>query len=79
MEAEMIDSQTGRQIVAVVESQIGKRLSLAGISTWGDAKAVMDDWVNRLRKHLDEAHGSGKRSCAYRKLRPAYFTTTYGS
>ena len=62
MEAEMIDSQTGRQIVAVVESQIGKRLSLAGINTWGDAKAVMDDWAHRLRERLDEAHGSGTRS-----------------
>ena len=57
MEAEMVDSQTGEQIGAVVESQVGKRLSLKGLSTWGDAKAVMDDWAKRLRKRIDEAHG----------------------
>lgn len=56
MEAEMVDSQTGRQIGAVVESQLGQRLSMAGISTWGDAKAVMDDWAKRLKKRVDDAH-----------------------
>ena len=56
MEAEMIDSQTGRQIGAVVESQIGKRLSLAGMTTWGDAKQVMDNWAKRFKERLDEAH-----------------------
>ena len=55
MEAELIDSRTGRQIGAVVESQIGKRLSLAGMSTWGDAKAVMDGWAKRMKKRLDES------------------------
>jgi hypothetical protein len=29
-------------IVPVVESQLGDRLSLDGLSEWGDAKAVMD-------------------------------------
>ncbi len=56
MEAEMIDSQTGRQIGAVVESQSGSRLSMAGISSWGDAKAVMDNWAKKLKKRLDDAH-----------------------
>lgn len=56
MEAEMVDSQTGRQIGAVVESQLGKRLSMAGIRTWGDAKQVMDDWAKKLKKRLDDAH-----------------------
>ncbi len=56
MEAEMVDSQTGRQIGAVVESQLGSRLSMAGISSWGDAKAVMDNWAKKLKKRLDDAH-----------------------
>ncbi len=56
MEAEMIDSQTGRQIGAAVESQLGERLSLAGMTTWGDAKQVMDNWAKRLKTRLDEAH-----------------------
>lgn len=57
MEAELVDSLTGRQIAALVETQKGKRLSLAGMKTWGDAKAVMDDWAKRFRERLDEAHG----------------------
>jgi hypothetical protein len=57
LEAELLDSKTGEQIGALVESQLGERLSLDGYSTWGDAKAVMDRWAKRFRKRLDEAHG----------------------
>ena len=57
LEAELVDSQNGTQIGAVVESQLGNRMSLEGLSTWGDAKSVMDDWAKRLRERLDEAHG----------------------
>jgi len=57
LEAEILDSQTGMQIAALVESQLGNRLSLDGYSTWGDAKAIMNDWAKRFRKRLDEAHG----------------------
>jgi hypothetical protein len=57
LEAELLDSRTGEQIGALVESQLGKRLSLDGYSTWGDAKAVMDNWAKRFRQRLDEAHG----------------------
>ncbi|MHC4624654.1 MAG: DUF3313 domain-containing protein [Planctomycetota bacterium] len=56
LEAELVDSQTGEQIGALVESQLGKRLSLDGYSTWGDAKGVMDRWAKRFRERLDEAH-----------------------
>jgi len=56
LEAELVDSRDGTQIGAVVESQLGDRLSLEGLSTWGDAKSVMDDWAKRLRERLDEAH-----------------------
>ena len=58
MEGELLDSQTGEQIGAVIQSQKGKRISLSGLKKWGDAKAVMDDWVKRFRKRLDEAHGN---------------------
>ena len=57
LEAELVDSRDGTQIGAVVESQLGNRMSLEGLSTWGDAKSVMDDWAKRLRERLDEAHG----------------------
>lgn len=56
MEAELVDSQTGEQIGAVIESQKGKRLSLKGLSKWGDAKAVMNGWAKRFKERLDEAH-----------------------
>ena len=56
LEAEMVDSQTGEQIGAIVESQLGNRLSLAGYTTWGDAKAVMNQWAKRFRQRLDGAH-----------------------
>ncbi|MHC4558718.1 MAG: DUF3313 domain-containing protein [Planctomycetota bacterium] len=56
MEAEVVDSVTGEQIAAVVESQKGKRLSLKGLSKWGDAKAVMDEWARRFKERLDESH-----------------------
>lgn len=58
VEAELLDSQTNNQIAALVESQLGKRLSLDGYSTWGDSKAIMDGWAKRFRQRLDEAHGS---------------------
>jgi hypothetical protein len=56
MEGELLDSQTGEQIGAVIQNQKGKRISLSGLKKWGDAKAVMDDWAKRFRKRLDEAH-----------------------
>jgi len=56
MEAELLDSQTGVQIAAVVETQSGNRLSLDGVSKWGDTEAVMKGWAQRFRKRLDEAH-----------------------
>jgi hypothetical protein len=57
MEAELVDSKTGQQIAAVVETQTGNRLSFDGLSKWGDAEAVMKGWAQRFRKRLDEAHG----------------------
>ena len=57
LEAELVDSQTSEQIAALVESQLGDRLALDGLSTWGDAKAIMDGWASRFRERLDEAHG----------------------
>lgn len=56
MEAEVLDSQTGRQIGAIIESQEGKRLSLEGLSKWGDTKAVMNGWAKHFKERIDEAH-----------------------
>ncbi len=56
MEGEVLDSVTGKQLAAVVQVQKGKKLSLSGLSKWGDAKAVIDVWAKRLVEKLDEAH-----------------------
>jgi hypothetical protein len=57
MEGEIVDTQSGRQLAALIESKLGERLSLDGLSDWGDAKAIIDGWAERLRVRLDEAHG----------------------
>jgi hypothetical protein len=55
MEAEFVDSQTGKQIAAVVESQKGSRVPFSNLGDWGTAKGVMDGWAKRLKERLDEA------------------------
>lgn len=57
VEAEIVDSVTGRQIAALVEARLAQRLNLvAGWGDWGDAKSVMDEWAKRFRQRLDEAN-----------------------
>ncbi len=55
MEAEVVDSVTGKQVGAVVESRTGSRVPFSNLGDWGTAKGVMDDWAKRLQKHLEEA------------------------
>jgi hypothetical protein len=59
-EFELVDSQTDVQLAAAVISQTGSRLSLSGLSKWGDVEAVMKDWAKRIWKRVDEAHGITK-------------------
>jgi hypothetical protein len=54
MEAEVVDSMTGEQIGAVVESKMGTRMPFANLGEWDAAKQVMDDWAKRFKKRLDE-------------------------
>ncbi len=54
LEAEIIDSKTGEQIGALVESQLGSRIPFAGLDKWDAAKQAMDDWGKRLQKRLEE-------------------------
>lgn len=62
MEAEGIDSQTGKRVAAIVETAQGNRLSIgAGLSQLGHAKQVIEGWVERFVKRLDEAR-TGRRS-----------------
>lgn len=55
MEGELLDSVTGEQIAAAVQSQVGERFSLEGLSKWGDAKAVIDRWAEAFVERLDKA------------------------
>jgi len=55
MEAEIVDSMTGKQIAAVVETKAGSRVPFTGLSDWGGAKSAMDEWAKRLRERLDES------------------------
>ncbi len=57
MEGELLDSVTGEQIGAVIQSQEGERLSLEGLSKWGDAEAVIDRWAEAFVERLDKARG----------------------
>ena len=54
MEAEIVDSITGEQIGAVVESQTGSRVPLANLGNWDAARQVIGDWAKRLRQRLEE-------------------------
>ena len=57
-EARLIDSVTGKQIAALVESQKGNQFELDTFSQLDDVKDVMDDWAKRFRERLDEAHAN---------------------
>ena len=54
MEGEVIDSMTGMQIGAVVESQKGSRVPFSNLGEWATSKKIMDDWAKRFQQHLEE-------------------------
>ncbi|MHC4497877.1 MAG: DUF3313 domain-containing protein [Planctomycetota bacterium] len=56
MEAELLDSQTGEQIAAVIESR-QKGVPFYGYDPWSGSKAIMDDWAKRFYNRLEEARG----------------------
>jgi hypothetical protein len=62
MEAEAIDTISGKRVAAVTETETGNRLSIvAGLSQLGHAKQVIDGWIERFVKRLDEAR-TGKKT-----------------
>jgi hypothetical protein len=52
MEAEIVDSKTGEQVAALVESRKGSRMPLADLGKWDAAKSVIDAWARRLQSRL---------------------------
>jgi hypothetical protein len=57
MEAEFVDSMTGKQFAAVVEAKAGSRVPFSGLSEWGGARSAIDEWAKRLKDRLIEAKG----------------------
>jgi hypothetical protein len=57
MEFEVVDSQTGGQIAAGIETRSGSRIPFTGLSEWGGAKAAIDNWANRVKERLEETRG----------------------
>jgi hypothetical protein len=53
MEAEMVDSQTGEQIGAVVQSKDGSRLPFTNLGEWTTVKKVIDKWAKTLQEKLE--------------------------
>jgi hypothetical protein len=56
IEAEFVDALSGEVVVAVMESQRGKKIT-TGSNDYENAKNVIDRWAVRLVQRLDEEHG----------------------
>jgi hypothetical protein len=54
-EFELVDSVTGKQIAAAIDSDTGSRLSFSGLSKWGDAEAVIKDWSKKITDRFKAA------------------------
>lgn len=57
MECEVLDSQTGERLVAVIDTDRGRRLfNFRNMKTMGDAKAAMREWARDFRRNLERIH-----------------------
>jgi len=52
IELEIVDSKTGKQVAAAIESKEGSRIPLTNMGDWTAAKGVMNNWAERLQKRL---------------------------
>jgi len=59
-ESELVDSITGKQLVAGIRWGSGSRILRAGFTRAGDAKILVNRWIKKFRERLDEAHGASK-------------------
>ncbi len=57
-EMELVDSVTGERIAAAIDNQKGSRMSIgAGLTWYGHATEVMENWAVDLKKWVDKVHG----------------------
>jgi hypothetical protein len=54
MEAEAVDSVTGKQIAAVIQSGQGSRIPFASLGDWTAAKQAIDGWAKEFQKRLSQ-------------------------
>lgn len=58
VESEATDTMTNQIVIAVVDMREGNRLSIAeGLHEMGHPKQVIEHWIKRFVRRLDEAHG----------------------
>lgn len=57
MECEILDSESGERLMAVVDRDRGRRMfNFKSMKTLGDAKAAMRGWAKEFRAHLERIH-----------------------
>ncbi len=56
MEAEIVDSVSGKQIAASLQSGMGSRVPFTNLGDWTAAKGVMDHWAKNFQKKLEALH-----------------------
>jgi hypothetical protein len=57
-EAEIVDSVSGVQVAAAIDSEAGSRLAFSGLSNWGDAEAAITDWAKKITARIQADHGT---------------------
>jgi hypothetical protein len=69
MELEALDSVSGKQVAAYLETEVGKKYQwtkgvtegvtsyMKAYSKWDYTKKAIDQWAQLIRQRLDEAHG----------------------
>jgi hypothetical protein len=52
MEAEVLDSESGEQVGAIIERSKGNPFLLSDLGKWDAAKSSIDEWAKRLQSRL---------------------------
>jgi hypothetical protein len=60
MEGEIVDSVSGEQLAAVVQSGVGSQFTVGNYSTVADIKNVIDQWVKTAGDRFDEMQPAGR-------------------
>ncbi len=59
MEAEIVDSVTGEQLLAAVQSSFGQQFDITAFSTAADVKNAIDKWAVQAGNRFDEVRAGG--------------------